>query len=114
MKFLRKVFFKILEFLITSDRQKIQEPIIHSTQLSLGQFNYSKKSLQNLHTTNKKLQNLFNIVISKVDCTILEGQRGKVRQDMLFEKEKTKVKYPNSKHNRFPSMAIDVAPYPID
>ena len=48
------------------------------------------------------------------DCTILEGHRGKERQDKAYADGKSKVKYPDGKHNQFPSVAVDVAPYPID
>ena len=37
--------------------------------------------------------------------------RTKTEQDELFAKGKTKLKYPESKHNRDPSLAIDIAPY---
>ena len=44
--------------------------------------------------------------------------RGKERQDELFEQGRTKVKWPNSKHNVLEpadlSRAVDMAPYPID
>jgi len=33
---------------------------------------------------------------------------------MLFQKGLSKVEWPNGKHNTTPSMAADIAPYPID
>lgn len=106
-------FFKAIEFLITSERQTV-DPIIPSTQLSLGKFRYSKRSLGNLHSADKKLQNLFYVVINRVDCTIIESYRNKTNQDKYFLDGKSKVKWPLSRHNSFPSKAIDVAPYPIE
>ena len=32
----------------------------------------------------------------------------------LYDEGKTKVKYPNGRHNDNPSRAVDIAPYPID
>ena len=61
-----------------------------------------------------RLQELFYQVVKHFDCTILEGHRGKERQDKAYADGKSKVKYPNGKHNQFPSVAVDVAPYPID
>ena len=75
---------------------------------------FGKTSKQRLSTCHKDLQKVFNEVIKHVDCSILEGHRSGERQDKLFEEGKTKVKYPNGRHNANPSRAVDVAPYPID
>ena len=75
---------------------------------------FSKKSLSKLETCDKRLQDLFLRVVKKFDCTILEGHRGKDRQNKLFDEGKSKLKYPKGKHNSLPSKAVDVAPYPID
>lgn len=44
----------------------------------------------------------------------MEGHRDEDRQNKLFEEGKTKVKWPDSKHNTSPSKASDSAPYPLD
>jgi len=75
---------------------------------------FSKTSRQRLESCHDDLQAVFNIVIQGLDCTILEGFRPEVKQNALFEQGKSKLKYPMSKHNRRPSWAVDVAPYPID
>ena len=75
---------------------------------------FGKSSKQRLATCENRLQKVFNEVIKTVDCSILEGHRSAERQDKLFEEGKTKVKYPNGRHNADPSRAVDVAPYPID
>ena len=75
---------------------------------------FGKSSKQRLATCDNRLQKVFNEVIKTVDCSILEGHRSAERQDKLFEEGKTKVKYPNGRHNADPSRAVDVAPYPID
>lgn len=49
-----------------------------------------------------------------IDCTILEGERGKEAQDEACAKGLSKLEWPKSKHNKSPSLAIDAAPYPID
>ena len=63
---------------------------------------------------HEDLQDLFNEVIKHVDCSVIEGHRNRLRQDKLFDEGKTKVKYPNGRHNATPSNAADVVPYPID
>jgi len=75
---------------------------------------FGKGSLKALSTCDKKLQEVFNEVIKTVDCSILEGHRDKTRQNKLYSEGKTKVKYPNGRHNRLPSSACDCVPYPID
>ena len=75
---------------------------------------FGRKSRERLKTCDNKLQKIFNEVIKHVDCSILEGHRDKDRQNKLYEEEKTKVKYPDGRHNRQPSSAVDVTPYPVD
>ena len=75
---------------------------------------FSNKSLERLESCHPDLQRLMKEVIKVYDCTILQGHRGKEEQDEYFRTGKSKVEYPNSKHNSVPSMAIDVVPYPID
>lgn len=72
---------------------------------------FSRKSLKKLSQCDDRLQRVFNEVIKHRDCTILEGNRDKGTQDEYFRTGKSKVKYPNSKHNSLPSQAVDVAPY---
>ena len=75
---------------------------------------FGRKSRERLSTCESNLQKVFNEVIKHVDCSVLEGHREKDRQNKLYEEGKTKVKYPNGRHNRQPSSAVDVTPYPVD
>ena len=75
---------------------------------------YSKKSKERLASCDKRLQRVFKEVIKYVDCSILEGYRNKERQNKLYDEGRTKVKYPNGRHNISPSKAVDVTPYPVD
>ena len=75
---------------------------------------FGKESKKHLLTCDNKLQKVFNEVIKHVDCSVLEGHREKDRQNKLYKEGKTKVKYPNGRHNRQPSSAVDVTPYPVD
>ena len=43
-----------------------------------------------------------------------ELQAEKDRQNELFDQGKTKVLYPDGRHNSYPSRAVDVTPYPVD
>ena len=75
---------------------------------------FGSRSINRIKTCDQRLQELFYEVVKHFDCTIIEGSRGKERQDKAYADGKSKVKYPNGKHNQFPSVAVDVAPYPID
>ena len=75
---------------------------------------FGKRSKERLATCDERLQEVFNEVIQFVDCSVLEGHRSQERQDKLYDEGKTKVKYPNGRHNSSPSRAVDVTPYPVD
>ena len=49
-----------------------------------------------------------------MDFAVLEGQRGQTRQEEMFHRGLSKVRWPLSRHNREPSEAFDIAPWPID
>ena len=75
---------------------------------------FGNKSMIALGSCDSRLQEVFNEVIKTVDCSVLEGHRGKDRQNTLYKEGKTKVTYPQGRHNDSPSRAVDVCPYPID
>ncbi len=77
---------------------------------------FSARSRRNLETCHPDLQELFNRVVEDFDCTITEGHRDEATQNFYFDAKPqvTKVKWPDSKHNKIPSMAVDVVPYPVD
>ena len=95
-------------------------------------FKYSNKSKANLETAHPDLQHLFNDVIKYIDCKILYGHRSPEEQFKLYLIGRELVGHTwvkshignvvtncdgykvLSNHNRSPSLAVDVAPYPID
>ncbi len=79
-------------------------------------YKLSDSSRQRLLQCDKQLQDIVLELIKYLDITILPhgGFRDYHTQQMLFEAGKSKVKYPDSKHNKMPSLAVDMAPYPID
>ena len=73
---------------------------------------FSDTSETRLKTCHKDLQRIFANVIIDYDCTIICGSRDQIEQDKAFAEGKSKLKYPNSKHNKKPlSWAVDAAPY---
>jgi peptidoglycan L-alanyl-D-glutamate endopeptidase CwlK len=76
--------------------------------------NFSSQSKYQLFTCHPDLQVLFNEVIKTFDCIVLEGFRNEANQEKAFAAGNSKLHWPNGKHNRTPSIAVDVSPYPVD
>lgn len=74
---------------------------------------FSNDSMSRLKTCHPELQVLFNEVIKEWDCTILEGHRDAAAQEAAFDRGNTQLHYPHGKHNALPSLAVDVAPFPV-
>ena len=72
---------------------------------------FSRKSMSKLRSCDYRLQELFLNVVKEYDCTIIQGHRTKEEQDEYYNNKRSKVQWPNSKHNHSPSLAADVAPW---
>jgi peptidoglycan L-alanyl-D-glutamate endopeptidase CwlK len=72
---------------------------------------FSEISKQRLSSCHRDLKTLFGNVIQDFDCTIVCGHRDKPDQDKAFAEGKSKLQYPQSKHNHIPSLAVDAAPF---
>jgi peptidoglycan L-alanyl-D-glutamate endopeptidase CwlK len=72
---------------------------------------FGDRSKNNLATVHSDLQRLFNEVIKGYDCAIICGQRPKEDQDKAYHEGRSKVQWPNGKHNSNPSMAVDTVPW---
>lgn len=74
---------------------------------------WGKSSKRHLDTVDRALQRVMNRVLQEVaDVSITCGYRDEATQNLLYIEGKSKVIYPNSKHNIQPSRAIDFLPYP--
>ena len=74
---------------------------------------FGKTSLEKLATCHPDLQKLFKEVIKHYDCTIIEGYRSDKDQLKAFNAGNSDIKF-GGKHNHSPSLAVDVAPWPVD
>lgn len=79
---------------------------------------FSTKQLDSCHP---KLQRLIREVDRRLsrhakawDITVLCGHRGQAAQEQAFAEGKSTKHWPHSLHNTLPSVAVDVAPYPVD
>lgn len=75
---------------------------------------FGTESQKRLDTCHQDLQDVCELVIPFYDFSVLEGFRSNARQEDLFRQGKSKLRANQSKHNRDPSLAVDLAPYPID
>lgn len=75
---------------------------------------FSANSINQLSTCHPELQRLFYEVIKHRDCSVTEGFRNKEKQNEAYAKGNSDKKWPDGKHNKYPSLAVDVYPYPID
>ena len=72
---------------------------------------YSLASQQKLDTCHPDLQALFFYVVLGYDNTIVCGHRGQLEQEEAFANGYSQLQWPQSKHNKYPSMAVDAVPY---
>lgn len=75
---------------------------------------FGRRSANNLIHCHDDLQILFNEVIRDFDCSVICGHRNQAAQDRAFNEGNSKVRWPDSRHNKSPSLAADVIPYPVD
>ena len=80
-------------------------------------YKLSRSSQEKLETCDPRIQLIIRGVLSLglMDITVTEGVRSKELQDEYYSKKKSRVKWPNGKHNVTKpdqkGKAVDVAPY---
>lgn len=79
----------------------------------MQKYQLGERSLREMETIHPVLKQLIQLTIRKtgVDFGILEGHRNKEKQDLAFNTGKSKVKFPDGKHNKLPSLAFDFGAY---
>lgn len=85
-------------------------------KLELDKYKFSKISNERLNTCHPDLQKLMRAVMAdqEMDFSILCGHREKEAQNKAVAEGHSKLKWPKSRHNKTPSLAVDVAAYPIN
>lgn len=76
-------------------------------------YRWSVKSANFLATAHPDLRDLFDEVLTVCDVRIIAGHRDKTLQNKYLAEGKTQVAWPNSYHNKTPSMAVDACRYPV-
>lgn len=76
-------------------------------------YKFGKSSEDRLESVNPDLVKVCRRVLGYgiLDATVVQGRRSKEDQDRAFKEGKSKLKYPQSRHNSDPSEAVDIAPF---
>lgn len=79
----------------------------------MSKYKFGSTSLARLESCDPKLQVIMRAAIAQglIDMTVTEGHRDQETQDRYFREGKSRVQFPNGKHNSRPSRAVDIAPY---
>jgi len=72
---------------------------------------FGTSSLKRFKTLHPYLQLVMQHAIEYWDFTIVCGFRDEGAQNDAYNRGASKVKWPNSKHNTNPSIAVDIAPW---
>ena len=74
---------------------------------------WGNKSRKVYETLDPRLQVWCDRMLHDVsDISLLVGYRDREAQNGLFENGFSKLRFPDSRHNRRPSLAVDLQPYP--
>lgn len=71
-------------------------------------------SISRLMTCDIELQKVVKAVAEDFPVMVLCGYRGRIEQEAAFRAGSSKLHWPESRHNSYPSTAVDLAPLPID
>ena len=80
---------------------------------------FGKISQSRLNTCHVDAITIFTEVerqlsLEDLQCSIFCGHRGQVEQHEAYMTNRSQVDWPNSKHNKLPSMAVDSGPYFVE
>lgn len=81
-------------------------------------YSYGRSSREKLDTVDPRLQEIYAGAIKIMDIKIFCGERGEAEQNKAFDNGFSKVRFPDSNHNKKPGedkvKAVDAGPYPVD
>ena len=74
----------------------------------------SKRDIEKLETVDPRLADIVSEVARFFSLFVVCGFRDKEAQNEAYESGNSGLKWPDSKHNKQPSLAVDLAPRPLD
>lgn len=75
-------------------------------------YYFGKSSNQRKETLHPDLQKIMDEAIKIFNFSIVCGHRGEEEQNKAVAAGNSQKKYPDSKHNKLPSLAVDIVPWP--
>ena len=75
---------------------------------------FGKRSRDRIATLDSRWKPLLESAIEEIDFTVICGHRDIEAQTRAFDSGHSTVSWPNSKHNKNPSLAVDLAPWHTD
>lgn len=72
------------------------------------------RSYRNLATCDPRLQVLLIAAAEEWDFVVTCGHRNEADQNKAVAEGRSRVRFPDGKHNSLPSKAVDVAPWPVN
>lgn len=72
---------------------------------------FGKSSLDRLSQAHPDLQRLCHAAIEIIDFAVVCSYRGQAEQEKAVADGASTKHFPTSKHNRLPSLAVDLCPY---
>jgi len=75
---------------------------------------YGRTSQKRLNTCHVDIITIWTELSRWVNTSVLCGHRDEIKQNQAFKSKNSQLKWPNSKHNAYPSKAIDSGPYVIE
>ena len=76
-------------------------------------YKFSKKSKKLILECDKRIQDVLNEAIKYIDFSVIKGHRCRIEQNIAYNSGYSNLLYPHSKHNKDPSLAVDIQPYPF-
>lgn len=71
-------------------------------------------SLSRLQTCDERIQKVMLLAATRANFIVTCGHRNQVDQLAAFKSGASKKLFPMSRHNSYPSEAVDISPLPID
>lgn len=79
-------------------------------------FVFSAASEMQLATCHPDLVKVLRAALARgvMDFAVIEGFRGKAAQNIAYAKGNSQKQWPDGEHNKSPSVAADIMPFPVD
>ncbi len=74
-------------------------------------YKFSRRSKEKRDTCHEDIIEILDEAIQYMDFTVVCGHRNEEDQNLAYDEGFSKLRFPNSRHNKLPSIAVDIVPY---